>query len=246
MSDEDEKRASMQSLEYESCSWVTLLKALQEQEKTSRAWDNSFYQRMNHTICYFIQKRRGCWDFIPPFVMKPFSMTNICYLVEMISMLGLMWTEFDMRRSSLRAEGNGYMITSEHIPSLGIMIRFSRVSKPEHQENRIIPCIEVKRLCFGEVPSIFSSVPEIVQVSPNKLEISLKQILPRLASGHLCQFLEHGERPLMFPSKSLQDRNRGLAFPSILDIPSTCTTRLNTPAPYQIYFLLPPTLKINY
>jgi hypothetical protein len=44
MSDEDEKRASMQSLEYESCSWVTLLKALQEQEKTSRAWDNSFYQ----------------------------------------------------------------------------------------------------------------------------------------------------------------------------------------------------------
>jgi hypothetical protein len=125
-----------------------------------------------------MQKRRGCWDLMPPNATRPFAVTTVCHLVEMISMLGLVWTEFDMKRSTLRAEDNGYMINSEHMPGLGVLTRFSQVERSEQKENRIVPCEELKRLCFGAVPSIFDSVREIVQVNPKKLEMSLTQILP--------------------------------------------------------------------
>jgi hypothetical protein len=129
------KWATTPSQGYEHCSWLVLLRALQGQEKTSREWERS--NGRSHTINYFIQMSRGCWDSMPLNVNKPLAPTNICHLVEMISMLGLVWTEFDMKRSSLRAEGNGYIINSEHMPGLGVLARFSQVSRPRHEENRM-------------------------------------------------------------------------------------------------------------
>lgn len=64
-------------------------------------------------------------------------------------MLGLMWVEFDMKKSTLSAEGNGYMVKSEYMPGLGIVTRISRLSKPTHEENRMIPCHEIKRFVSG-------------------------------------------------------------------------------------------------
>jgi hypothetical protein len=141
---------------------------------------------------------------------KPFATTNICHLVEMVSMLGLVWKEFDMKNSSLAAEGNGYMVTSEYVKGLGILTRFSRLSKAEHKENRIIPCEEIKRLCFGEVPSLFDTVKEHLQVSPGRLEPCLKRLLPKLDHHHRKFFLDTTERPprpLMFPSKFMIAKN---------------------------------------
>lgn len=208
------KWAQTNSLTYERCSWVDLLSAMQVQEKTSRAWDNTCLPEgnpgHNHTICYLMQKRKGCWDLMPPSATRPFAVTTVCHLVEIISMLGLVWTEFDMKRSTLRAEGNGYMINSEHMPGLGVLTRFSQVERPNNKENRIVPCIELKRLCFGQVPSIFDSIRETVQVSPKKLETSLMQILPQLGERHRHQFLNSFDRPLIFPSKLGPSRSRGL------------------------------------
>ena len=151
-------------------------------------------------------KKRRCWDFMPLNTTKPFATTNICHLVEMISMLGLVWKEFDLKKAPLAAEGNGYMVTSEYVPGLGILTRFSRLSKAEHKENRIVPCEEIKRLCFGEVPSLFDTVKGNLQVSPGRLEHCLMCLLPRLDQHHRKLFLDTTERPprpLMFPSKFL-------------------------------------------
>lgn len=200
-SNDDEKWANVHTAEDEGCSWVLLLNALQAQEKASRAWDNTPHRGLNHTISYLIQIRRRCWDFVPLNITKPFATTNICHLVEMMSMLGLVWKEFDMKKSILSAEGNGYMIKSEYIQGLGILTRFSRLSKPVHMENRIVPCDEIKRLCFGEVPSIFDTMKENLQVSPGQLENCLRRLLPQLDYEHRKLFLEKSERPLMFPSR---------------------------------------------
>jgi hypothetical protein len=211
----DEKWANVHTAEDEGCSWVLLLDALQGQEKMSRAWDNTPERGLNHTICYLIQRKRRCWDFMPLNATKPFATTNICHLVEMISMLGLVWKEFDMKNSSLAAEGNGYMVTSEYVKGLGILTRFSRLSKAEHKENRIIPCEEIKRLCFGEVPSLFDTVREKLQVSPGRLEHCLKRLLPKLGHHHRKLFLDTTERPprpLMFPSKFLITKNLRFFF----------------------------------
>jgi hypothetical protein len=132
-SNRDEKWANVHTAEDEGCSWVLLLDALQGQEKASRAWDNTDELGLNHTICYLIQRKRRCWDFMPLNTTKPFATTTICHLVEMMSMLGLIWKEFDLKRSSLSAEGNGYMVKSEYVPGLGILTRFSRLSKAEHR-----------------------------------------------------------------------------------------------------------------
>jgi hypothetical protein len=96
------------------------------------------------------------------------------------------------------------MVKSEYVPGLGILARFSRLSKAEHKENRIIPCEETKRLCFGEVPSLFDTVKKNLQVSPGWLEHCLKRLLPKLGHEHRKLFLDTTEsppRPLIFPSK---------------------------------------------
>ena len=205
-SNDEEKWANVHTAEDEGCSWVLLLDALQGQEKASRAWDNALQQGLSHTICCLIQRKRRCWDFMPPNTTKPFATTTICHLIEIMSMLGLVWKEFDMKKTSLSAEGNGYMVKSEYVPGLGILTRFSRLSKAEHKENRIVPCEEIKRLCFGEVPSLFDTVRESLQVSPGRLEYCLKRLLPKLGHEHRKLILGKTEEPsrsLMFPSKYL-------------------------------------------
>lgn len=205
-SNRDEKWANVHTAEDEGCSWVLLLDALQGQEKASREWDRADELGTKHTICYLIQRKRRCWDFIPLNVTKSFATTTICHLVEMMSMLGLIWKEFDVRRSSLSAEGNGYMLRGEYVPVLGILTRFFRLSKPEHRENRIIPCNEIKRLCFGEVPSLFDTIEENLRVGPGRLEYCLKRLLPDLDETHRNPFLDpiaRPPRPFMFPSKFL-------------------------------------------
>ena len=177
----DEKWANVHTAEDEGCSWVLLLDALQAQERISRTWDRGPKNRgLDHTICYLIQRKRRCWDFMPLNATKPFATTTICHLVEIMAMLGLVWSEFDVKASTLSAEGNGYMVKSEYAPGLGILTRFSRLSRPSHEGNRIIPCNEIKRYCFGDVPSLFDDMGQKLKVGPRHVEHCLVHLLPEL------------------------------------------------------------------
>ena len=200
----EEKWANVHTAEDEGCSWVLLLDALQGQEKSSRIWDNPKELGKSHTINYRIQRKRRCWDFVPLNITKPFATTTIEHLVEMISMLGLVWTEFNLKDSVLTAEGNGYMVKSEYMQGLGILMRFSRLGKPEHKENRIIPCNEIKRLCFGEVPSMFDIAQQKLQFGPGRFEATLKKLMPRLGPSCQAEFLDKSEKPYVIASKSSQ------------------------------------------
>jgi hypothetical protein len=201
---QDEKWANVHTAEDEGCSWVLLLDALQGQERISRAWDrgpdNSAH---DHTICYLIQRKTRGWDFMPLNATKPFATTTICHLVEIMAMLGLVWTDFNVKASLLSAEGNGYMVKSEYTPGLGILTRFSRLSKPTHTGNRIIPCKEIKRLCFGEIPSLFDDMGQKLQVGPGRLEICLSRLLPGLDPEKRGRFLPEGDaKPSMISRES--------------------------------------------
>jgi hypothetical protein len=199
----DEKWANVHTAEDEGCSWVLLLDALQGQEKFSRDWDNSKEPGKNHTISYLIQRKQRCWDFMPLNITKPFATTTICHLVEIISMLGLVWTEFDLKQSVLTAEGNGYMVKSEYMQGLGILTRFSRLGKPQHKEERMIPCAEIKRLCFGDVPSIFDDSKQKLYFGPGRFESTLRKLMPRLDDECQRDFLDNAEKPYVIASKSI-------------------------------------------
>ncbi|EHL00252.1 hypothetical protein M7I_3742 [Glarea lozoyensis 74030] len=196
----DEKWANVHTAEDEGCSWVLLLDALQGQEKSSRDWDNSKEPGKNHTISYLIQRKQRCWDFMPLNITKPFATTTICHLVEIISMLGLVWTEFNLQQSVLTAEGNGYMVKSEYMQGLGILTRFSRLGKPQHKEERMIPCAEIKRLCFGDVPSIFDQPKQKLLFGPGRFENTLRKIMPRLDEECQRDFLDNTEKPYVIAS----------------------------------------------
>ncbi len=176
--------------EDEGCSWIFLLDALQTQERVSREWDRGKDNKAwDHTICCLVQRKRKCWDFMPLIVTKPYATTTICHLIEMVSMLGLVWNKFDVMGSRLTAKGNGYLIKSEGVRGLGILARISRFGKPSFEGNRIIPCQELKRLCFGEVPSLFDADKKQLQVGPGRLKKSLAVLLPGLSREHRQAFL---------------------------------------------------------
>ncbi|KAG9232073.1 hypothetical protein BJ875DRAFT_96297 [Amylocarpus encephaloides] len=158
--------ARVHTADDERASWVTLLQSLQTAEEDSRKWDketrNTRPPRNNiripdpgYQIAVGLQSKTRSWDFIPSSITKPYATTAICHLVEMMAMLGVHWKVFDQIMWNLRAEGNGYILTSTSVHGLGVMVVFAVTGKSNFTSRRVIPCSEVKELAFGTVPNIF-------------------------------------------------------------------------------------------
>lgn len=155
--------ARVHTADDERASWVTLLSALQLLERKSREWDRenrprgTQFKAPTHQIAVGLQGKKRSWDFIPSSITKPYATSAICHLVEMMAILGLYWKVFDDNRWNLRAEGNGYILTSTTVHGLGVMVVFAVTGRSSFEKNRVIPCNEVKDLAFGTVPNIFEN-----------------------------------------------------------------------------------------
>ncbi|TVY48257.1 hypothetical protein LOCC1_G001276 [Lachnellula occidentalis] len=143
----------------EKASWVTLLSTLQSAEGDSRKWDRTergtAFKEPSYQIAVGLQSKTRSWDFIPDAITKPYATSAICHLVEMMAMLGLYWKAFDQISWNLRAEGNGFILTSTTVHGLGVMVAFAVTGRANFEANRVIPCAAVKELAFGTVPNIF-------------------------------------------------------------------------------------------
>jgi hypothetical protein len=151
--------ARVHTADDERASWVTVLSTLQRAECDSRIWDRKHrgtaYKPPKHEIAVGLQSKTRSWDFIPSSITKPYATSAICHLVEMMAMLGLYWKVFDQILWNLRAEGNGFILTSTSVHGLGVMVVFAVTGRSIFDENRVIPCKAVKELAFGTVPNIF-------------------------------------------------------------------------------------------
>ena len=87
--------------------------------------------------------------------MQPYATSAICHVIEMMAMMGMYWKVFDQIVWNLRAEGNGFILTSTTVHGLGVMVVFSVIGKSQFTDCRVIPCDEVKQLAFGTVPNLF-------------------------------------------------------------------------------------------
>ena len=165
---EAEATSRVHTADDERASWVTLLSTLQLKETISRKWDleyrtkspprNRTYKSVElptYPLAVGLQRKTRSWDFIPSSITKPYATSAICHLVEMMSMLGLYWKVFDQSTWNLRAEGNGFILTSTTVHGLGVMVVFATTGKSSFEEKRVIPCAEIKELAFGTVPNIF-------------------------------------------------------------------------------------------
>lgn len=152
----------------EVASWVLLLGAIQREERDSREWQKAQLpppkdggpKEPVYTICHQMQKKKRSWDFQGPSA-KPFATTTLCHLVEMVSLLGMYWKQFDVQRGDVSAEGNGYLFSSSLIRGLGLYTYFSVTGPSVFAANRVIPCNEIKNLAFGFVPCILDRPLEV-------------------------------------------------------------------------------------
>ncbi|TEY30106.1 hypothetical protein BOTCAL_0898g00020 [Botryotinia calthae] len=118
----------------EQSSWITLLSSLQRRELESRAWDeqvrsknpriNEMIKGPEYELAVGIQVKIRSWNCVPASVTRPYATTTISHVVEMLALMGMYWRVFDQTQWSLRAEGNGFIVTSDIDQSLGVMIRF--------------------------------------------------------------------------------------------------------------------------
>ncbi|RFU25627.1 hypothetical protein B7463_g10701, partial [Scytalidium lignicola] len=147
----------------EKASWVTLLSSLQLEEQKSREWDRKnhttakgkIYNDPQYTLAVGLQPKKRSWDFMPDSVTKPYATTTMSHLIEMVAMLGMYWKAFDQMTWNVRAEGNGFIVTSTEVHGLGLMLSFAITGRSNFEETRVIPNEDIKELCFGWVPTLF-------------------------------------------------------------------------------------------
>lgn len=208
----------------ERASWVTLLSTLQREEKESRKWDDQMRVqppppseafvslkppgKPEYMLAVGIQRKTRSWDFMPAQITRPYATSAICHLVEMVAMLGMSWKVFDQTLWNLRAEGNGFILTSTNVQGLGLMVVFTATGMSSFEDSRVIPSKLVKDLAFGTVPNIFDNATYLSnEENAQSLELlfgSEKDVNTTLESlGCAAQTLERykNDHKHMFSSK---------------------------------------------
>ncbi|KAF5867573.1 uncharacterized protein Bfra_010548 [Botrytis fragariae] len=167
----------------ERASWVTLLSSLQTEESESRKWDELIrlkrptgvsIKRPEYELAVGLQVKTRSWDFVPASMTKPYATSAICHLVEMMAFLGMYWKVFDQIQWNLRAEGNGFILTSTTVHGLGVMVVFTVTGKSKFEQDRVIPSNDVKALCFGTVPNIFEEKEYLEKLDAESQSLELK------------------------------------------------------------------------
>ncbi|KAK6594060.1 modin [Botrytis cinerea] len=146
----------------ERASWVTLLSSLQTEELKSREWDNAtrlkkptgdLIKSPEYELAVGVQVKTRSWDFVPA---------------------RMYWKVFDQILWNLRAEGNGFILTSTTVHGLGVMVVFTVTGQSEFKQDRVIPSNDVKALCFGTVPNIFEEREYLEKVDTESQSLELK------------------------------------------------------------------------
>ncbi|KAL7620066.1 hypothetical protein AAE478_010615 [Parahypoxylon ruwenzoriense] len=185
--------------------WVSLLRTLQSMERDSAVWqkitgnpgviDEKLPPFINRTLAVAVQAQTLSWDFVPNF-KKPFATTTVCHMVELAAMLGIYWTMWNPAADRYRGEGNGFILLGSFNAEQGVVFQLIKHGKTVFGENRVIPNNDVKRLCFGFAPTLYSSLgPSNQRILP-KAEVlggygrPTEPILPLLKLGSRQEITE--------------------------------------------------------
>ncbi|PQE06419.1 modin protein [Rutstroemia sp. NJR-2017a WRK4] len=180
--EKQESNQRVRTADDERASWVTLLSVLQLKERASRKWDEKQLlvkpprvpvKKPAYELAVGLQAKGRSWDFVPASITRPYATTAICHLVEIAAMLGMYWKAFDQIQWNLRAEGNGFIVTSTMVHGLGVMITFGITGRSTFESNRPIPTEAIKELSFGVVPNIFEE-DKYLRDNPDSQSVSLK------------------------------------------------------------------------
>ena len=226
------KNKQVHTADNERATWVTLLSEMQSMEKDSEQWQLEHMKKgpphgaemarfQDRTLSIAVQAKKRSWDSMPSSVNKPYATTAMCHLIEIAAMMGIYWKEFSRSKERYRAEGNGYMLTGNQNPDLGLVFTFQVCGQSHFGENRVIPVDDVKELVFGVVSTIFKEgkdsrrleIPNedtrdlgmLLLGSPKEVAETMVQIECNTSTANYFRNPDkkHGH---LFPSKSLLRR----------------------------------------
>ncbi|KAF4451692.1 putative Modin [Fusarium austroafricanum] len=177
----------------EKATWYALLMAIVRMEQESREWQckksteyNEWIKKAgprqieteephaHHSLLVMMQRKRRTWDSMPKDFAKPYATTTISHIVEIAGMLGIHWRQFDLNNDQYRAQGNGFVIYGSYTDGLGITFNFQKQGPTWFEKNRVVPSYNVKQLCFGMAPTIFTNQEKKVYADEAKGAESLQ------------------------------------------------------------------------
>lgn len=95
------------------------------------------------------------WDFMSPEIVRPFAVTNISHIAVMARRLGMLWTDFRPEDGILRAEGNGHVLSSTSVRSIGVILQYINITPyPRNlsKESLFVPSRNADEMGFGILP----------------------------------------------------------------------------------------------
>lgn len=121
------------ALSTEQVSWVMFLEALYYNSRFTYRGLGDFQPATPQTqilvseedqpySIYDVTIEERSWDFMPAEVIRPLAVISVSDIAIIARRLGMNWGQFDLVDSNLRAEGNGYVITSTLVRSVGIVL----------------------------------------------------------------------------------------------------------------------------
>lgn len=149
----------IQALHYNSRETLTLL-GYNDSETTLSPTAAKETSMLLNSQKYFVHDMRieeRSWDFVPPEVVRPLAVVNVSDLGVMARRLGMLWKQFDPLEGNLRAEGNGYTISSTLVRSMGTVLQIGvRDPLPDtYDEEQVhelyIPSEAADKMGFGIV-----------------------------------------------------------------------------------------------
>ncbi|KAL8962019.1 MAG: hypothetical protein Q9183_005217, partial [Haloplaca sp. 2 TL-2023] len=112
--------------------WLPFLASIRSNEsEISRNRHRVYDPRENlprRAACRAVQRS---WDFMAPELVRPLAGTNIGDIAIIVQRLGMKWQTFKPEEGEMRAEGNGHVIYSTFVRSLGTILHYAHEpSKP--------------------------------------------------------------------------------------------------------------------
>ncbi|KAI4284975.1 MAG: hypothetical protein L6R38_001043 [Xanthoria sp. 2 TBL-2021] len=139
---------------HETACWLPFLHSIRENE--SQLHRSQVYQTATqyHTprrpACRSIQKS---WDFMAPELVRPLAVTYVGDIAIIVQRLGMTWQTFRPEEGEMRAEGNGHIIYSTLVRSIGPILHYAQ------GHMRGVPHDKYGRNANGTVPTEFLLIP---------------------------------------------------------------------------------------
>ncbi len=91
---------------------------------------------------------------MPPELVRPVAITSISDIAIIARRLGMRWTDFRPEDNTMRAEGNGHVLNSTLVRSIGIILQYMQVGNPLSlpKKELYIPTRQTDVMNFGILP----------------------------------------------------------------------------------------------